>query len=220
MPSLRSAIRRATLGLGLGLGLGPGRGLALGLGLGLGLGALSCLSSLAAAADQAGDGAVAPRPATSRADAMAEFTFTWTGSNGYSLSGVLVIDRRLLCTGVITGDQVSAFEIRGFLDGASLGTWSLEDLTPATSWNLNFDTVEFLFPTGGDDWGPEGQQWNASGAVDDCGKPGFGFNSGNAGQDVCVDDVFRRASTIDRYTPLPAIPPEGLSCEMEMSAVR
>jgi hypothetical protein len=40
--------------------------------------------------------------------------------------------------------------------------------------------------------------------VTNCGKPGFGFNSGNYAQDICVNGTYIQASSIDPATPLTA----------------
>ena len=58
------------------------------------------------------------------------------------------------------------------------------------------------------------QEWNASGQVNDCGVPGFGFNGGNWAQDFCIDNVWIEESSIEPDTPLPAVPmDEPLRCD-------
>ncbi|MCF2905831.1 hypothetical protein L0666_12605 [Octadecabacter sp. CECT 8868] len=150
--------------------------------------------------------------------AAVDYEFCWVGANGYRMAGTMTVEdaavgnqfrnRRL-----VTEESVLAFEINGFQDGKPLGSWSLDQETPQTSWHLNFDPVAMVFPTGGSTFGTEGQQWNASGRVNNCGTPGFGFNSGNGGQDVCVDDVYRVDSLIDAKTPFFVYPlGDGPSC--------
>jgi len=60
-----------------------------------------------------------------------------------------------------------------------------------------------MFLTGGLSGSSQGQEWNANGNVNNCGENGFGFNSGNIGQDVCVDGEYRIDSSIYEATPFP-----------------
>ena len=127
------------------------------------------------------------------------YAFCWIGSGGYSMSGVMEAEGR----GLITQDEVTAFEITGFLDGVRIGHWDLADRTEATSWILTFDTRTLEFPTGGG-LGSY-QAWNADGTASDCGDPGFGFNAGNNAQDVCLDGVWMTDSMVDRDRPFLAV---------------
>lgn len=124
----------------------------------------------------------------------------WRGAGGYTMTGQFEYPDALSGKPVIRESDLVAFEIKGFLDGAPIGEWSLDDLGPETSWFLRYDPVRHVFPL----TDPSGlyQMWNANGFVDDCGTPGFGFNAGNGGQDICLDDTFVTASTIDPATPL------------------
>jgi len=97
----------------------------------------------------------------------------------------------------------------GYLDGRPVGGCSLDELTPRTAWNLNFDPAAMEFVTGGYSTSPRGQAWNARGSVDDCGRPGFGFNSGAGSQDVCIDDTWRIDSVIAAETPFPVHPADS-----------
>ena len=133
----------------------------------------------------------------------ATHAFCWRGADGYRMEGVIAYPDALEGR-TVTEDDVTRFAIAGWQRDAFLGRWSLEQRTPATSWVLRFDTRSLSFPMGGDQVRGSYQAWNANGQVDDCGDPGFGFNGGNVGQDVCVDGVFRTASTIDPGTPLVA----------------
>lgn len=136
----------------------------------------------------------------------ADFEFCWIGANGFTIEGGMTIRDAALSQPRITQDDVTAFFIEGFQNGAYIGSWFLTDLTPTTSWNLNFEPATMTFVTGGFSGSPQGQQWNAGGAVDNCGVDGFGFNSGGGGQDVCVKNTYRIDSTIPADTPLPAYP--------------
>ena len=137
----------------------------------------------------------------------AQFQFCWIGANGYTMEGMIAFPDALLNTGVITQAQVTGFRIQGFRDGLPVGFWSLEMLTPDTSWTLSFDTGALQFPMGGNRSLGTYQEWNANGTVDDCGAVGgFGFNGGDWAQDVCIDNTWIEASSIDPFTPLPAYP--------------
>jgi hypothetical protein len=130
----------------------------------------------------------------------ATHAFCWIGANGYRMEGTISYPDGH--EGIVTERDVTAFAIAGWQGDAFLGRWSLEQLTPETTWTLRFDSRTLSFPMGGIPAEGTYQAWNADGAVDDCGVPGFGFNGGNAAQDVCVDGVFRRDSSIDPDTPL------------------
>ena len=144
---------------------------------------------------------IAAQPAT----AGARFQFCWIGANGYTMEGQIEFPEALLNTGIINETQVTGFRIQGFRDGIPVGFWSLEMLTPETSWELSFDTRSLMFPTGGSRSQQTYQEWNANGEVNDCGaEGGFGFNGGNWAQDVCIDNTWIEASSIDPFTPLQA----------------
>lgn len=128
-----------------------------------------------------------------------ELQFCWRGAAGYSMTGLMRFPDALRDAALVTQDDITAFEITGWRHGERLGHWSLEALGPDTSWLLSFDPIAMRFPMTGIG---VFQAWNAGGAVDDCGSPGFGFNAGNGGQDVCVDGRFVTESTIPWETPL------------------
>lgn len=140
----------------------------------------------------------------------ADFEFCWIGSNGYTLDGTMTVPEEVLSKPLVRGGDVTAFRITGYLDGQVIGSWDLGDLTPDTTWNLSFDPGRMVFPTGGNHMGPDGQAWNANGSVDDCGTPGFGFNSGTNAQDVCWNDRWITDSMVARFKPFPVFP-AGLS---------
>ena len=129
----------------------------------------------------------------------AEAHICWRGANGYTMTGVLTYPDRLAGAELIDQGQVEELRITGWLNGLMLGFWTSADVTPETSWQLWYSPREGRFPLIGSGIY---QAWNADGAVDDCGSPGFGFNAGNGGQDICVDGVFVTASTIAWDTPI------------------
>jgi hypothetical protein len=145
--------------------------------------------------------------------------FCWIGANGYRMEGGIGYPDALE-GGIVTERDVTEFVIAGWQGDAFLGRWSLEQLTPETTWVLRFDTRTLSFPMGG--YRAEGtyQAWNADGTVDDCGVPGFGFNGGSAYQDVCVDNTFRRDSSIEPDTPLAiSVNPDDPCGPVPMSAL-
>lgn len=131
-----------------------------------------------------------------------ELFFCWQGANDYTMRGSMQFPDDRLSRRIVTEADITAFEIEGFHQGNPIGTWSLSDRTPDTTWYLRYNTKEqgFLiikpFVTG------YTQGWNANGNVDDCGEGGFGFNAGSGGQDVCVNGEFIRDSTIALDTPI------------------
>lgn len=146
----------------------------------------------------------------------AKFQFCWIGNSGYTMRGIIGFPDALLDTGIITERSVTEFAIFGFRDGIPIGSWSLDQLTPDTTWELYFDTTALEFPTGGHWQDLSYQAWNANGEVNDCGIGGFGFNGGNYAQDVCIDNVWIEASSIDPDTPFPVYP-EGMALRCEAS---
>ena len=133
----------------------------------------------------------------------ADFEFCWEGDNGYRMEGRMSVDDAMLNRSLLTQDDIAAFFIVGFKDDIPLGSWDMRQASAATSWNLTFDPRGMVFPTGGMHDSTKGQAWNAGGRADDCGDPGFGFNSGTNAQDLCVNDVWRTDSMINRYTRFP-----------------
>lgn len=136
----------------------------------------------------------------------ADFEFCWEGNNGYRMEGTMSVPDALMNRSLLNQNDISAFFIVGFRDDIPLGTWDMRQLTSTTSWNLSFDPRGMVFPTGGMHDSPKGQAWNAGGRADDCGDPGFGFNSGTNAQDLCVNNVWHTDSIISRYTRFPVFP--------------
>lgn len=143
--------------------------------------------------------------ATAAQASSVEYAFCWIGDNGYTMEGWMQFDKALLGTGLIFQDQITAFTIRGYREGTPIGSWSLDELTPETTWILSFDTTKLEFPTGSTG-NNDLQAWNADGTASNCGNPGFGFNAGNNAQDVCVNGLWITDSMVDRFTPLQAFP--------------
>ena len=139
----------------------------------------------------------APAPA-------AQFDFCWLGANGYTMTGTIAFPDPLMNAPLVTEDDVTAFRITGYRDGIVIGAWSMEDRGPDTTWHLRFRPADLTFLTGGSFRGPESQGWNADGGVTDCGDPGFGFNSGNYSQDVCVNGIWVEESGVPPPTPFRA----------------
>ena len=146
--------------------------------------------------------------------AAAERHICWRGENGYTMTGTLTFPDRLAGAALIDESQIDRLVIEGWLDGRPLGRWDSDDRTDRTTWLLRYSPRQGRFPLLG---GGIYQAWNANGLVDDCGSPGFGFNAGNGGQDVCVDGVFRTDSTIAWDTPILTYgsPRDPLSCSNE-----
>lgn len=136
----------------------------------------------------------------------ATFHFCWIGGAGYTMRGEITFPDNLLGTGLITQDDVTDFRIMGFQDSIPIGSWSLAQRKPTTTWVLTFDTTTLAFPMGGIRAENSYQAWNANGRVNDCGVNGFGFNGGNWAQDVCIDNTYIEVSSIDPNTPLQAFP--------------
>lgn len=134
----------------------------------------------------------------------ARFEFCWAGAGGYTMTGVIAFPDALMTRARITEADVTAFAITGYLHGVPIGAWSMAEAGPGTTWHLRFDPATLTFPTGGSFPGEASQGWNANGDVDDCGRDGFGFNSGNYAQDVCWKGVWIEQSSIDPATPLRA----------------
>jgi len=134
----------------------------------------------------------------------AEFNFCWAGAGGYTMTGRIAFPDELLGSAIITERDVTAFEIVGYEQGIAIGRWNMRDRTPSTTWHLRFDPATLTFPTGGSFPGDRSQGWNADGDVTDCGPRGFGFNSGNFAQDICLYGVWIAQSSIPPETPFRA----------------
>jgi len=128
----------------------------------------------------------------------------WTGGDGYTMTGRMTVSDKAMRKSLVTENDVTAFQITGYHEGTKVGDWNLKQRTDTTTWFLRFDPKTLSFPVGGNFGSLVSQGWNANGNVTDCGNPGFGFNSGNYAQDVCINGVYIRESSIDPATPLVA----------------
>lgn len=128
------------------------------------------------------------------------YHFCWLGSGGYTLTGQMTVGQAFLRS-LVTESEVSAFRVTGYLDGQPIGSWNMADRTPDTTWHLRFDPLSMSFLVGGSFPGVASQGWNADGDVSDCGAGGFGFNSGNYSQDLCLNGKWIEASMIHPATP-------------------
>lgn len=136
----------------------------------------------------------------------AEFNFCWLGAGGYTMTGTIRFPDAYLSAPIVTEREVTGFEITGYEHGVRIGSWSLAERKAETTWHLRFDPRTLTFPTGGSFPGDHSQGWNANGDVTDCGDKGFGFNSGNYAQDVCLFGVWISQSSIAPETPFRATP--------------
>ena len=105
---------------------------------------------------------------------------------------------------IVTQDDVTRFKISGYLRGELLGTWDASTRTPDSTWHLRFDPAGLNFPTGSRFAGTASQGWNADGSASNCGASGFGFNTGDFAQDLCLNGAFVEGSSIDPDVPLVA----------------
>ena len=131
------------------------------------------------------------------------FIFSWTGSGGYSMSGAMAFDTEKARDGLISEADLDCFEIVGKLDGDPIGRWALRQVTNETTWILTFDVTSSAFVV----YSPEHvmpQAWNMDGYGENCGSGGFGFNIGNAAQDVCLGGELVIESQAAPSQPFPA----------------
>lgn len=150
----------------------------------------------------------------------ARFRFLWQGAGDYTMRGALSFPADLLSQGVIHETDLSCFEIEGFLGAAPVGRWALGLLGPETSWTLTFDPAVSAFLVYGSGAAMP-QAWNMDGAGYNCGPGGFGFNIGNAAQDLCIDGQLIFDSQVDPSQPFPAVRDDTLvfgenACRPEM----
>lgn len=132
----------------------------------------------------------------------ANLNFCWVGAAGYTMTGTMQFPDALLYKAVVTDRDVTRFKISGYRDGTYLGGWDMADRGDETTFHLRFDPIGMVFLMGGSFPTTHSQGWNADGRVENCGTPGFGFNSGNFGQDVCVNGRYILESSIAPDTPL------------------
>ncbi len=118
------------------------------------------------------------------------------------MSGAMSFDAALLGRKLVREDDMSCFQITGKSGEEQIGRWALGMLTLDTTWVLTFDpgTQEFVVFS---ELHPMPQAWNMNGFGENCGNPGFGFNIGNAAQDLCVDGALIVQSQVAPPTPFP-----------------
>lgn len=102
------------------------------------------------------------------------FNISWTGANGYNLTGMFGYNDSLIGTGPITGGQLDFFMMEVFQNTTSLGTWQPSQ---GGTFNFNFNTTTGQFLVGGLIGSTTGQVWGLSG-------PSVSFASGGATQGV------------------------------------
>ena len=133
------------------------------------------------------------------------YSFLWQGEGGYAVRGALSYDAAFGTGDLVHEEELTCFVIEGLKDGTPIGRWALGDLTEETSWKLTFDPARPAFVVEGEGIDMP-QAWNMDGFGTDCGAGGFGFNIGNAAQDICLDGALITESQVDPYRPFPAAP--------------
>jgi hypothetical protein len=131
------------------------------------------------------------------------YRFAWEGGGGYRMEGAIAFDAGLLGAAEVRETDLQCFFIEGTRDGVPIGRWALGHLMPDTTWILTFLPAEGAFAV----YGPGHlmpQAWNMDGAGRNCGAGGFGFNIGNAAQDLCRDNRLLFESQVPPSRPFPA----------------
>lgn len=132
----------------------------------------------------------------------ASVNLCWRGAGGYTMTGRMTLPDSTMFKTIVTEDDVTAFKISGYHRGKLIGNWDAATRNTDTTWHLRFDPAGMVFLTGGRFAGFSSQGWNANGEVTNCGTVGFGFNTGNYGQDICVNGVYIAESSIAPDAPL------------------
>ncbi len=132
------------------------------------------------------------------------YRFEWQGAGGYLMQGALSFDDALMSRQLIVEEDIACFVIDGYKDAEPVGRWALGMRTEETTWQLTFDPVLEELVVWSVDF-PMPQAWNMNGAGTNCGEGGFGFNIGNAAQDLCLDGKLLRDSQIDPSRPMPTL---------------
>ena len=125
------------------------------------------------------------------AASAATVTFEREEVNGFTLTGSFEYDDALAGS-VIEEDDLGAFTMEGFLNGTSLGSWSLADGVGATStpFNFNYDSLTSEFLGGGiypND--PLAISWGDT-------TSGFAFIGGSGASLFLVDGQAQSGSTL------------------------
>lgn len=116
----------------------------------------------------------------------ASYTMSWTGGDGYSMTGSFSFSDALLGSTHVTEADLTAFEIQTFLNGGALNSWDYfsDGLSAGASMNFNFDAVAGTFRSGDYSNTDDGQEWNTNIFETGCGTKA-GFVMGNVGQGIC-----------------------------------
>lgn len=130
-----------------------------------------------------------------------DLNFCWVGNGGYTMTGQMRVPDIKMTQAILTEEDLLRFKIVGYKDGVPIGSWDMTNRTPDTTWHLRFDPVVQQFLTGGSFATTRSQGWNADGTASNCGSSGFGFNSGNYAQDICVNGMYVAESSIAPETP-------------------
>ena len=117
------------------------------------------------------------------------FDISWTGANGYFMTGMFSYDDSLIGFGDIDETDIDTLTFEGFSSSGLIGSWSLSDPRP-TTLNFNFDTIDETFITGGSGSSTRGQAWNW------VGSSGLGFVSGSDFELFSLDGSFIKESEI------------------------
>jgi hypothetical protein len=122
------------------------------------------------------------------------------------MTGSFSFDSASAADGLIDEAELLSLSIAGFQGSSPLGSWALgQPHSAAEPFNFNFNPMTEMFLVGGLSYGANGQNWNDDGSSDNsCGNPGFGFNSGSATQDICVNGQFVRESATSNFSSLTA----------------
>ena len=133
------------------------------------------------------------------------YNIDWTGSSGWTMTGMFGFDDSLIGTGTIRESQIDSFMIEVFENGISQGTWDRNTDPLTGEFVFLFDTTSEQFLTGP---GVISQVWNRF--VDGSRCEPVGFASGVNAQDVCVDNALIPASLTRDLSTLTATRKESV----------
>ncbi|WP_193989036.1 hypothetical protein [Alloyangia pacifica] len=153
--------------------------------------------------------AVAGWPGTGLASDLA-WRFEWRGNGGYEMRGAIAIDAALAERDYVYAEDVECFMVDGYFEDEPIGRWALGMKTDETSWSLTFRPKQDAFEVFSEQ-SPMPQAWNMNGFGTDCGREGFGFNIGNAAQDLCLNGRLVIASQVSPTRPFPATRDDAVS---------
>jgi hypothetical protein len=132
-----------------------------------------------------------------------KYVFEWAGDGGYAMRGAFEYDSENVVGRFVTVSDITCFVVEGTQDSVPVGRWALTMLNEQTTWRLHFDPATSSFLVEGQGiWMP--QAWNMDGEGVNCGQGGFGFNIGNAAQDICLDETLIFDSQVSPEQPFPA----------------